>query len=408
MIDSIQLINFQSHKNTILEFHEGVNAIIGPSDNGKTSILRGLYLTRYNKPSGDAFVSKWARDKKGKQKKQMSVIVQKDKNILTRGKGPDLNGYDINDSISEALGKGGLPQDVVTFFNTTDVNIQEQMDRPFLIGSTPPEIAKFLNNIVDMSEIDLYLAAAESKKRSNNKDVKRVGQEIKDLEKEYIAFEPLGNASFLCDRLLKLNIRKNDKISTVETLTYDIDTIRKINKKLSVWSAIDDVDGLLKKLISIKSKIESKETDIRVLNSHVAAHKRYSKIIDSAKKVDRLSTLVTLLSKKHTAYLEKYNESEKLNDSIRQYKETKEQLKKHINPKKLIVLLKEITKVKKDLYDKNDNLVTLQNDIKAYRENIHTTIFNTAELKKLQESLPKLCPVCGGKLGKKEGVHGRV
>ena len=37
-IKKIDLINFQSHKFTSLDFADGLNVIVGPSDNGKTSI----------------------------------------------------------------------------------------------------------------------------------------------------------------------------------------------------------------------------------------------------------------------------------------------------------------------------------------------------------------------------------
>ena len=183
MIDRIELENFQSHKKSVLELDPGINAIIGPSNNGKTSIIRALKLSRYNQPSGTAYISKWAKDKKGNQTKQMYVTVTKGEHTLTRGKGKDLNGYQIDDNEPlEALGKGGLPDQVVNFYNTNDVNLQEQMDKPFLIGSTPPEVAKFLNTIVDMTEIDVYLSVVESKKRSTNKDIKRGKGEVKDLE----------------------------------------------------------------------------------------------------------------------------------------------------------------------------------------------------------------------------------
>jgi len=42
MINSLTIQNFQSHKNTTLEFDNGINIIIGQSDSGKTAIIRAL------------------------------------------------------------------------------------------------------------------------------------------------------------------------------------------------------------------------------------------------------------------------------------------------------------------------------------------------------------------------------
>ena len=38
----IEIVNFQSHANTKLNFDEGVNVIIGPSDSGKTAVIRAM------------------------------------------------------------------------------------------------------------------------------------------------------------------------------------------------------------------------------------------------------------------------------------------------------------------------------------------------------------------------------
>ena len=59
MIQSLQINNFQSHKYSVMELHKGVNVIIGPSDSGKTTILRALRWLVWNRPSGDAFRSDW-------------------------------------------------------------------------------------------------------------------------------------------------------------------------------------------------------------------------------------------------------------------------------------------------------------------------------------------------------------
>ena len=51
-IKKLDLINFQSHKFTSLELADGLNVIVGPSDNGKTSILRAIRWVLFNEPQG--------------------------------------------------------------------------------------------------------------------------------------------------------------------------------------------------------------------------------------------------------------------------------------------------------------------------------------------------------------------
>jgi len=55
MIKYLQIQNFQSHKDSLLEFDPGVNVIVGSSDSGKTAVIRALRWLVWNRPSGDAF-----------------------------------------------------------------------------------------------------------------------------------------------------------------------------------------------------------------------------------------------------------------------------------------------------------------------------------------------------------------
>ena len=63
MIKSLKIENFQSHKDSYLEFSNGINIISGKSNNGKTAILRALNWVITNRPQGIAFKSTFS-DKK--------------------------------------------------------------------------------------------------------------------------------------------------------------------------------------------------------------------------------------------------------------------------------------------------------------------------------------------------------
>ena len=95
MIKSIHLKNFQSHKDTLIEFDQGVNVIVGQSDVGKSAILRAIAWVCTNKPSGDEFISSWADSTSIKIKTDnCTVIREKGKGvnqyILKQGKGKDF------------------------------------------------------------------------------------------------------------------------------------------------------------------------------------------------------------------------------------------------------------------------------------------------------------------------------
>ena len=47
----VRLENFQSHKNSIIDFDRGLNVIVGPSDSGKSAIIRAIKWALYNETS---------------------------------------------------------------------------------------------------------------------------------------------------------------------------------------------------------------------------------------------------------------------------------------------------------------------------------------------------------------------
>jgi DNA repair protein SbcC/Rad50 len=170
MIQSAELRNYQGHKHTSIEFSPGINAIVGSSDSGKSSIIRALLWAYNNRPLGEAFVSYWNRTKKDTIKDETSITIAFDNGAMTRIKTPTRNGYTINDIELGAIGTD-VPQEVSALFNITDLNIFNQDDRPFLISESAGEVAKYLNRLVKLDKIDYCLSEIESKKRKNAKDI---------------------------------------------------------------------------------------------------------------------------------------------------------------------------------------------------------------------------------------------
>lgn len=150
MIKSLHISNFQSHKSTQLEFSPGVNVIIGPSDSGKSAILRAISWAIFNKPSGDSFRSYWEGN--------TAVDIELENETITREKGKE-NLY-INSSNKlkkpiefKAFGTD-VPEEIKSVLNISDINIQRQMDAPFLLSSTAGEVGKELNKAIRLDIID--------------------------------------------------------------------------------------------------------------------------------------------------------------------------------------------------------------------------------------------------------------
>ena len=104
-IKKIELINFQSHSHTEIEFDRGLNVILGNSDAGKTAILRAIKWALYNEPRGDYFIRQG--------EKNVSVkIVFSNGVVVERSRTPSKNSYYLLDAQGEEMRFEGFGLDV--------------------------------------------------------------------------------------------------------------------------------------------------------------------------------------------------------------------------------------------------------------------------------------------------------
>lgn len=355
MIKSIEIKNYQSHKKTRLDFCEGINAIVGNSNSGKTSILRSLYWVLYNRPLGSSFISHWNIDDKENPIKNTSVIIENDKGIIERRKGTiiqnedkkDFNGYILNDKILEAVGKN-VPEEVTSLFNLDNVNIQKQLDSPFLLSESAGEVARFFNSLIKLDLIDNVLSKAESVRRETNKDIGRIEQEIIEVKKELETFDWLDKAEKLITRVQILENNIEEKEEIIEELNESIEEYKKYDKIINETEKILSAIPLVQKIDSINSKIEKSEGNYRNLKSIIENWQEQNKIIDGIADLFKAEKLV-----------------------------------------------KEIDTVIKAIEEKSRIIVTLENSIykwKQYDKQINDSKNNIIKYTKM---LPKTCPLCG-------------
>lgn len=248
MIKILDIENFQSHQHSRLEFSPGVNIFTGNSDCGKSAIMRAILWCITNSPTGDAFVSDWCKDKKGKQVSRCRVTIDK----VSRIKEKDFNGYVLNkrigkpnelgadmDEVYEAL-RGNVPSDISNVFNISDVNIQRQLDGPFMLSNSPGENSRMINELVNLQDIDEATSFVGSLQRSCNSELKIRQDERDSLEKKLKSFENLDGALELIPRLDELS----GKIQELE------------NEILNLMSSTKIFDELRCKAENLSARIE--------------------------------------------------------------------------------------------------------------------------------------------------------
>ena len=158
VLESIELRNFQAHEHRRVDFSPGVTTIVGPSDVGKTAIIRALRWVCQNTPQGTAFV------RTGEPVADVRLCVDGHMIGRRRARTGD-NVYDLDGREFKAFGYS-VPDPIAAVLNVSDVNFQDQLDQSFWLSLSAGEVSRQLNAVVDLTIIDSSLEEVNRRFRS--------------------------------------------------------------------------------------------------------------------------------------------------------------------------------------------------------------------------------------------------
>lgn len=285
MIKSLHIKNFQSHANTNLVLHPGVNVIIGESDTGKSAILRALSWLVRNKVDDKSFRSNWG----GKTDVEIRFD---DGNEVSRTQDKDNCYYLVNpntetDEEYKAF-RSDIPEDIVSALNMDVLNMSYQFDPPFLLADSPGEVAKTLNKIADLNDIDTSISNIRKMVLANSREISGVEFQLGELEqhKKELSFLPemekdvteleqfLHKETQLCSQI-NVGHKLINAISKIEEELKELELFLAADKEVTKVSALVDREKLLtshaRGLESLIKAIETDSKDLEILNSFLLA-----------------------------------------------------------------------------------------------------------------------------------------
>ena len=134
MLKKMRITNFQKHQDLKISFDPGVTVVVGPSDAGKSAVIRSLRWLSTNEPKGDSFI------REGAEFAEAKLLV--DDHTIARFRGKE-NTYSLDGSEFKAF-KDKPPEQISSLLNVGDVNFQGQHDAIFWFSLTAGEVAKGL------------------------------------------------------------------------------------------------------------------------------------------------------------------------------------------------------------------------------------------------------------------------
>lgn len=305
MINNVELKNFQSHKNTKLNFSKGLNVIIGKTDSGKSSILRAINYASNNRPLINNYLNKYLKED---EKKEFSIKIDD----ITRIKNEKENKYKIDGkkNILKAFGTE-VPEEISNYFNFNILNFQSQLEAPFLLSKSSGEIAKFLNKIIKLDVIDKALKNIESIKRKYKNEYENNLKEEEKIKNEIEKYKWIENFEIELESLKK----EDERIKQLENKILDYkDTLNKYKKNILLLDKINKdlkFEKDINYLINLYKNIKEKEDfckNIKEKYKNLLKNKEKIDIYDKKIKLEKeIDDIVDFYNEKLFKKIEKYN-----------------------------------------------------------------------------------------------------
>jgi len=356
LIKELRLENFQCWKKQIFVFSPGLNVIIGKSGTGKSAaFLKAPKLLATNQPSGDEFISNWV-----KRGENMVVEALLEDNIAVfreKGKSTNLYGIGYEDGSQEdqeftAFGKGKVPEEITKILRLDPINIQGQLDGPFMLNMSPGDVARELNRACKLEGIDRGIS-------NSGKRVRGLEQKVKSIS---------GQIDGLKDRV--------EELSWIEEVEPKI---VKLEKKEEERRVLTIQHNNLKNIIVTLLKEQRNIDQCKVI---LKAKPKVTSLLNKQKEMDKLIRKATSLN----GIIKTFKQAQ---DTI---KEKEDLLKASPKLKKLITLNIE----KERLEYEKERLDKAIRTTKAHKEMYQSKRKERDRLEKeFHETMPDICPLCG-------------
>ncbi|MGE5397942.1 MAG: AAA family ATPase [Chitinophagales bacterium] len=371
-IKSLRLINFQSHRDSKFEFLPGLNIILGPSDQGKTSIIRALRWLAFNEPRGSSFIRvgesicrvlielnngiviERIRDDSGKVNRYILEIPGQKTQVFEKFS------KDVPLEVKKALGirKLNVDRDKIL-----ELNLARQMEAPFLLEESGSMRSKALGRVANLHIID----AAQ---REVIRDINQISQETGRLEKEVLELqERLEQYSGLkkeeetltvIEQLMQEGTRLEKLAETLQGQKNRWDECQgNLNEAVKLMVLLDGIDSATNHyeeivcLNSILSEITSIKMRLQAITGEMAEVKS---ILDSTMEIENTERILDKLKKLRLEGFELQELRKRIREMQADQERKKLESKESDKILKLLSGLDELEQVNQDLINKTSQL----------------------------------------------------
>lgn len=352
-IKQVKLINFQDHKETTVDFTEGVNLIVGSSDAGKSAILRAVNFVFQNDLRGNSFI------RVGTTECSVTIVFS-DGVEITRVKGTDVNNYILKDENEElhvfSKVASTVPEQIQKYLGNPPLDDKkrpiayaDQMANLFLVDLNSSDLPRTLSELTGIQHLQTAAETLGKNARSYDRSIKERNDKIKKLNDDLVQYQYVDKDY---DSISTIQSELNNLSNTLENINKARNFIKRNNEISSEAKKINNLSSKYKSLADIKPQIENLSnllTSIKTSRIHLSFHVKKTKEFKSTKAdLDKYSSLCNEVFKNKL-------------ESVSGLKSNLETAEKYHNQN--TTLLSSIEKVKIDLQSEQTNIEDLQSSL---------------------------------------------
>jgi DNA repair protein SbcC/Rad50 len=233
--------NFQSHQYTEIDFTDGLNVFVGPSDSGKSAILRALKWVLFNTPRGTDFIRTGAKECRVR-------LVLTDGTAIERIRSRSVNRYVLNtpdgkEQIFEGFGNS-VPEEISDVHRIVPVELDQkelllnfgtQLESPFLLFESNQNKAKTIGRISGAHLIDKALKKTSTDRLALSGTIRQLEQEKERLDEKLKPYENLQQleADFQVAERAFLDVQEKKRLQA--SLEAKLESLIEIRRGKEVW-----------------------------------------------------------------------------------------------------------------------------------------------------------------------------
>jgi DNA repair protein SbcC/Rad50 len=399
MISKVEIFNFQSHKETIVEFIPGTNVIIGPSDAGKSAMFRAINWVCSNRPLGDAFRSEWGGETK-------VVLHTSEGHSIERIRTNTKNEYILDGKKLEAFGYD-VPEDVADILQIDFANIQAQMSPPFLLAATPGEAAQMLNKAASIDDIDHTLSGLKKSYGQIADRVKNTEKQVDEIDEQMQQYKIIPAIEKRLKRVERLELDREEKTSALVTLQQKVERASKIEEKLEETVRIPILLQECIRIEKIYNELQGKQAQHTTCKALTNTVRETQKSLNSTKYIDDGLAILRGAETALTNWKKGISQLTILKQATNRNRQIQMEIKELVYLKKTNPLLSETEGIFKNWQGAKKQLETLR-QIMVQGQKI---LIAEKEMQKkidrikkeYKDLAPEECPLCGNKMDGKGG-----